>query len=263
MLPSLQPPTLSLSLSLAYVAATASSAVANSCGNVLPRRVARRKIPCAAFALKKYRGSAWVCSTCDKEHSTATLGDSEVARVKSSPFNVREACVGQCKDEDSEIAPLITAKESWHVLVDDPVSLDMRCKGDHVEDEDGALARKALPLACDTEVLTGGSTANNVNSSHESDVTGPLLRRGDVVMLGNVGPVPVKDGPRVLVNLDLPNAGHPGAVQPKVKAADAREGGQVGQRHDTPPRIFADWLDTVSTDTYPVSTGTTNNGRTP
>ena len=125
--------------------------------------MARRRIPCAALALKKYRGSAWVRSTCDKEHSTAALGHSEVARVKSSPFDVREACVGQCKDEDSEIASLITAKESWHVLVDDPVTLDMRRKGDHVKDEDGSLAREALALACDGEVLTGGSAANNVN----------------------------------------------------------------------------------------------------
>ena len=49
------------------------------------------------------------------------------------------------------------------------------------------------------------------------------------------------------VNLDLPDAGQSGPVQSEVKAADAGEGGEVGEGHDTPPEIFGEWLDTVST----------------
>lgn len=207
--------------------ATASRAAAKGSGNVLPRRCDRRRIPCAAFALKKYRGSAWVSSTCDKEHATASLGHSEVLRVKHSPFDVREACVGQCKDEDSEIAALITAKESGHVLVDDPSRFDMRCKGDHVEDEDAALAREALPPSGDGEVLAGGSSANKVNVSHESDATSPLLSRADVVVPGDLGPVALEDGAGLLVDLDLADAGHARSVEAEVHAADAGEGAQV------------------------------------
>lgn len=123
----------------------------------------------------------------------------------------------------------------------------MRCKGDHLKDENGSAALKALSLARDGEVLAWGSSGHNVNSSHKASLTGPLLCCRDVVVLGNVGPVLGQHLPGALVDLDLANAGHPGPVEAEVKAADAGEAGEVSEAHDTPPRILADWLDTVST----------------
>jgi hypothetical protein len=42
-------------------------------------------MPLAALALKEYRGGAVGSKTADNEHSTAALGDSEVASIQSSP----------------------------------------------------------------------------------------------------------------------------------------------------------------------------------
>jgi hypothetical protein len=55
---------------------TASSACRKSVGNSLPRFSARRNIPWAALALKKYFGSGATSKMADKEH-TAALGDSK------------------------------------------------------------------------------------------------------------------------------------------------------------------------------------------
>lgn len=94
----------------------------------------------------------------------------------------------------------------------------MRCEGDHVEDEDAALPREALAPPGDGEVLARGSSANKVNSSHESDVTGPLLRCRDVVVLGDVRPMALEDRAGLLVDLDLPHARHARAVEAEVKS---------------------------------------------
>jgi hypothetical protein len=48
-------------------------------GNVRPRFAARFKIPCAARGESEYLGDTRFCRTADKEHSTASLGHSEVA----------------------------------------------------------------------------------------------------------------------------------------------------------------------------------------
>jgi hypothetical protein len=93
-------------------------------------------MPVAAFALKKYRGSAWLSSTCDKEHSTATLGDSEVLAVKSAPLDVVKAAVGQVIEKGGEIPSSVGGEKSGDVLVHDPSSPHMCRKCDHVEDQD-------------------------------------------------------------------------------------------------------------------------------
>jgi hypothetical protein len=93
-------------------------------------------MPVAAFALKKYRGSAWLSSTCDKEHSTATLGDSEVLAVKSAPLDVVKAAVGQVIEKSGEIPSSVAGEKSGDVLIHDPSSPHMCRKCDHVEDQD-------------------------------------------------------------------------------------------------------------------------------
>jgi hypothetical protein len=59
----------------------------NRVGNVLPRFAARLRIPCAALGLKKNLGGTWPSKTSDNEHSTATLGDSEISAVEHTPLN--------------------------------------------------------------------------------------------------------------------------------------------------------------------------------
>lgn len=66
--------------------AVASSAESRADGSVLPRFSARRSSPAQAVALKKYRcGIKSVSSTCDNEHTAASLGQSEVLGVKNAP----------------------------------------------------------------------------------------------------------------------------------------------------------------------------------
>jgi|SRR5882724_10956872 len=67
--------------------ARADKASANRMGNSLPRFLALRKIPAAAFGLKKYLCGTWLSKTSNNEHATATLGDSEKLAVKHAPAN--------------------------------------------------------------------------------------------------------------------------------------------------------------------------------
>lgn len=66
-------------------AASAVSAASKRAGKVRPRLCALRRIPLAALGLKKNLFGASFSSTCDKEHSTASLGDSEPSRVQHAP----------------------------------------------------------------------------------------------------------------------------------------------------------------------------------
>jgi len=65
---------------------TAAKACLNCSGNALPRFSARRSIPAHAFALKKNLGGMdVVSSTCDNEHTAASLGQSEILSVENPP----------------------------------------------------------------------------------------------------------------------------------------------------------------------------------
>jgi hypothetical protein len=61
-------------------------------------------MPAAAFADSQYRrGTARVSKTADNEHATATLGDSEPARIDNSPGDtVPEVC--QVSEDVAKIA---------------------------------------------------------------------------------------------------------------------------------------------------------------
>jgi hypothetical protein len=96
----------SLSLSLGYCA-TALKANSRGSGRFFPRRVALRRIPSHALALKKYRSSTVCSSTPDNEQTPTTLGNSEELRVQNSPLDVAIPCVGQRSEDDSEIASLV------------------------------------------------------------------------------------------------------------------------------------------------------------
>ena len=65
---------------------TAKRAFCNCSGNFLPLFSARRSIPAHALELKKNRCGIKVCSsTCDNEHTAASLGHSEILGVKDAP----------------------------------------------------------------------------------------------------------------------------------------------------------------------------------
>ena len=67
------------------VEAACMSACCKTSGNALPLRLARRRMPEQAVALKKYFGATSVSKTSDNEHTAAALGHSEILRVKYPP----------------------------------------------------------------------------------------------------------------------------------------------------------------------------------
>jgi hypothetical protein len=77
---------LSASASGSMCCATVCSARSNCRGNAFPLFSARRSIPAHAFELKKNRCGIEVCSsTCDNEHTLASLGQSEMLGVEDAP----------------------------------------------------------------------------------------------------------------------------------------------------------------------------------
>src|SRR5690606_7734476 len=68
--------------------ATRASAAAKCSGNAFPRLAARRIIPAHAYGLKEYLDATSVSKTSDKEHATASLGNSEPLRIKHAPSHI-------------------------------------------------------------------------------------------------------------------------------------------------------------------------------
>ena len=60
-------------------------ATSNKGGSDLPRQAARRRIPRHAVWDSEYRDGAVACKICHKEHSTASLGHSEVLSIPNDP----------------------------------------------------------------------------------------------------------------------------------------------------------------------------------
>jgi hypothetical protein len=76
-------------------------------------------MPAAAFALKENLLGAVGFKTRDNEYSTASLGDSEIASIKSSPRD-RVPDVVHFTEESEEITALIGTEETWDVLQHQP-----------------------------------------------------------------------------------------------------------------------------------------------
>jgi len=99
--------------------ATARSACSNAGGNVRPRRLARRRIPAAAFGESEYLsdafGSRIVVSDCDHENSPSTLGDGEVLRVEN-PEAPPIPALGHRVQDEREVPSTVARQEPFHVF---------------------------------------------------------------------------------------------------------------------------------------------------
>jgi hypothetical protein len=76
-------------------------------------------MPAVAFALKENLCGAVFDKTCDNEHSTASLGDSEISSIKSSPRD-RVPELVHFMEESSEVTPLRGREESKDVFQHQP-----------------------------------------------------------------------------------------------------------------------------------------------
>lgn len=87
-------------------------------GRFLPIRSVRRRIPVAAFGLKKYfSGTSCVSMHGNNEDSTALLGDSEVFAVKHTPCDTIPEPV-QRLEYDGEVSSSVAREKAVHVFED-------------------------------------------------------------------------------------------------------------------------------------------------
>jgi hypothetical protein len=118
-------------------------------------------MPLAALALKENLcGAVWF-KTCDKEYSTASLGDSEVTSIQSAPRCAIPDPV-QFTEEPEEIAAAIATEEPRDVLQHNPPRASLLHKGEVSERQTGSLAVKSSSFACDAEVLARESAAIDI-----------------------------------------------------------------------------------------------------
>jgi hypothetical protein len=81
-------------------------------GNFFPLFSARRSIPAHAFELKKYRcGIEPLSSTCDNEHTTASLGQAEILGIKDPP---RDCSFGSI--HSTSVLPFAPWRFQWAIF---------------------------------------------------------------------------------------------------------------------------------------------------
>jgi hypothetical protein len=111
--------------------------VSKGVGRARPRLSARRKIPAAAFGLKKNRSGTVPCRTSgNDEDASPPLGHTEVSAVQHSPGEIVKPELGQRRENDSEIPAVVAGKKSGYVLKDDPASVPNKVIGNPCEGEE-------------------------------------------------------------------------------------------------------------------------------
>jgi hypothetical protein len=182
------------------VSATARSAASSSGGRERPRRVARRRIPAAAFCESEYLsdafGSRIAVSDGAHEHSASPLGHTEVLRIKSSPRDQIPA-LGQRVEDDSEIPAAVAGVEPFDVFQENCSGAKSVCDSHGFPEEPASLSCKPCSLAGDAEVLAGETSAEEVNVP----VLLTLCDVPDVLVDGDVREPGGEDGSGVGVNL--------------------------------------------------------------
>ena len=107
-----------------------------------------------------------------------------------------------------------------------------------------ALIRKAPPLSCGGERLTGEAAGNDGDCFKSCFLKKRLLREcGDVPELRHVRPVLFQDGIRVIRPLALADGLEPGRLRRQVQTVDAGEQAHMGQSLHTssPSRSSSSW----------------------
>ena len=107
-----------------------------------------------------------------------------------------------------------------------------------------AFIRKAPPLSCGGEGLTGESAGNDGNCFKSCFLKKRLLRKcGDVPELRHIRPVPLQDGIGIVGPFTLADGLEPGRLRRQIQTADAGEQAYMGQSLHTssPSRSPSSW----------------------
>ena len=225
------------------------NAASSSGGSILPRFVARRRMPRAARADSENRGGALGCKTsvsvvgttaqADDEDPSSALGHSEVASVEN-PKRPPVPEFRQSTAERRHVSPSMTGEEARYVFEEDGGRSMSLHKVEEGEGEDAALSGEACPLAGDAEVLAGKPTGPenstcpfpcaNVRLSSIAK-SGPfpppgfpsriVSKTGDVSEVRDFRPSLGEDGAGVGVDLREADGAPSDSFKPKVKPADS------------------------------------------
>jgi hypothetical protein len=132
-------------------------------GIARPRFAARRRIPAHAFGLKKnLGGTGRVSKTSDNEHTTASLGHSEVLSVKHA---VGEPIpeLAQRPEDGAHVPSVSRRQEARDVFDDNPPRSEFVSESHEFVKESATLARETGAAPGDAEVLTRETSRKNVN----------------------------------------------------------------------------------------------------
>jgi hypothetical protein len=194
--------------------ASAESAAAKWPGKMRPRRSARRRIPVAALGLKKYfRGTVEESSsTADKEHSTPSLGDSEISAVQN-PVAPSKPALGQCRKDGVEVASSVASKEPWNILKDESLHVELAGNPQKLVEQTRACAAQPFALPGYAHVLAREAADQPVNRRQvrRSD-------RADIIKLRHIRPVLREHLQAERFALDLKQATQTGLLKPKPEA---------------------------------------------
>jgi hypothetical protein len=197
--------------------ATLRSASASIGGSAFPRLSARRRIPRHAFAESEYRLGASDSRTRDNEHSTPSLGHSEISTVQNSPRDLRTIpAFAHFTEDGCEVESSIAREQSWDILENEDGGPKSSNNPHCIMEETAPISCESSALARDRKILTWEPAAD--------DIDGRELVRidlGDITVDGCVREASAKDGLRGLVPLDAPGDLKSRALKAKVEAADS------------------------------------------
>jgi hypothetical protein len=168
------------------VVATLVSACNNAGGSAFPRLSARRRMPAHAFGLKKNRGGT-VCassSTRDNEHTTASLGHSEVLSVQHS---VGEPIpeFDQRPEEGAKRLSSVLRQDTRDVFPHDPARAKCCRQSDELQREATSSVGQPCSEPGDAEGLTGRPSDEELDASGMNRVSCINAPR-EVAVVGDV-----------------------------------------------------------------------------
>jgi hypothetical protein len=161
----------------------------------------------------------------DNEHTAASLGHSEVLRVKHPPRQTVPE-FGQCGDNDAEISPIGRTEESWDIFDKYPTRGKSACDSGELKEQGAPLSSQSLTASSHGEVLTWEPTAKKVNWGELIGVD-----RGDVVISRHSRPVPFEYLITELIIFHLPADLPPGALEAEVESANTGKQRTNGSHH--------------------------------
>jgi len=189
-------------------------------GRFLPIRSTLRRIPVAAFGLKKYLcGTPWVSMQGNNVDATALLGDSEVFAVKHTPRHTIPEFV-QRFEYDGEVSSSVAREKAVHVFEDNGSRHASSNEAHKVVKEARLPPSKprSRPHSRQAEVLARESGCPNIGIR---DIC--MFDLSYVRFPQGCGPVLLEDVEAERLSLTLECNSEAGPLQAKVQAPDTCE----------------------------------------